>query len=92
MPDNGKSDEIKILLGSDVCWEIQTGKNKRVHKNLFAIFSIFGWSLVGSFGENHHSASMFTVGASHCLTEENVSIEDNSKNMGLKENENQDDK
>ena len=49
--DNGKSDEIKISLGSDVCWEVPTGEKKRVHKNLFAVSSIFDCSLDGSFGE-----------------------------------------
>ena len=76
MVDNGKSDEIKILLGSDVYWKIQIGEKKRVYKNLFVVSLFFGWFLVGSFGEKQYSASMFKAGVSHYLTEWNISIGD----------------
>ena len=78
-------DEIKILLGSDVCWELQTGEKKRVHKNLYAVSSIFGWIIWRKPAQCIHVYS--------CLKEENVLIEDCVKRFWtLGENENQDDK
>lgn len=98
LADNGKTEEIQILLGSDICWEVQTGEKKKLCKNLFAVSTMFGWSLVGSFGDNQSCVSMLTIGASHSSREENSSIEDCLKkfwtldNMGLGENENKNDK
>lgn len=62
LADDGKCAEIQILLGSDSCWEVQTGEKKRINKKLFAVSSIFGWSVVGSFGEDQSSASILTIG------------------------------
>ena len=87
---------MKIQLGSDACWKLQIGEKKRVHINLFAVFSIFGWSLVGSFGGK--SAQCFHVYNQYLSlfnrkeyfnTGAAISYLDD---MGLRENENQNDK
>ncbi|XP_054709043.1 uncharacterized protein LOC129218741 [Uloborus diversus] len=91
LADNGESSEIELLLGSDSCWEVQTGQKKRISKRLFAVSSLFGWSLVGAFGENQSSASMFTIGATQCDSEDHSSINDSLRkfwaldHMGLEE-------
>ena len=53
-------------------------RRKEKDSEEYVFFFFFNWLvLVGSFIlENQHSASMFTVGVSHCLTEENISTED----------------
>ncbi|XP_054713877.1 uncharacterized protein LOC129223335 [Uloborus diversus] len=97
LADNGESSEIELLLGSDSCWEVQTGQKKRISKRLFAVSSLFGWSLVGAFGENQSSASMFTIGATQCESENHSSINDSLRkfwaldHIGLEEKDDKND-
>ncbi|XP_064461678.1 uncharacterized protein LOC135371619 [Ornithodoros turicata] len=41
------SDDIQILVGSDLYWSIVTGESQRIDDNLFAVNTIFGWTLQG---------------------------------------------
>ncbi|XP_064486068.1 uncharacterized protein LOC135398613 [Ornithodoros turicata] len=51
--------EVQILIGSDYYWAVVTGESQRISDKLFAVNTIFGWTVQGP---NTSSSSCFNTG------------------------------
>ncbi|XP_064466296.1 uncharacterized protein LOC135377646 [Ornithodoros turicata] len=51
--------EVQILIGSDYYWAVVTGESQRISEKLFAVNTIFGWTVQGP---NTSSSSCFNTG------------------------------
>lgn len=90
--DTGELSEVKILVGSDYCWNIQADKKLKLGKNLFATETLFGWTIQGARDRENSGVVVLNVGI-QCLPDKNALLNDSLKqfwaldSLGLSDSE-----
>ncbi|GFQ84751.1 uncharacterized protein TNCT_690321 [Trichonephila clavata] len=75
--------EISILIGADYYYQVVTGRIARLHKNLVAVETLFGWSLQGQSTDREELSTMSVIVNESNVSEQLREIRD-LENLGIK--------